>query len=119
MTGKTLAENLESCPHLSKGQVRCIIHSLEFPELWKHPKRCLHLDLWRSCTVLLEQDGLNLSPKICANVEASDDAVQKLIYTLENPIKKTGHLQILYGNLAPEGSVAKITGKEGLYFSGT
>jgi len=37
---------------------------------------------------------------------------------VENPIKKTGHLQVLWGNLAPEGSVAKITGKEGLYFSG-
>ncbi|XP_052478705.1 dihydroxy-acid dehydratase, chloroplastic-like [Gossypium raimondii] len=35
-----------------------------------------------------------------------------------NPIKKTGHIQILRGNLAPEGSVAKITGKEGLHFSG-
>ncbi|CAK9318838.1 unnamed protein product [Citrullus colocynthis] len=43
---------------------------------------------------------------------------QDIIKPLENPIKKTGHLQILYGNLAPEGSVAKITGKEGLYFSG-
>ncbi|CAH1453016.1 unnamed protein product [Lactuca virosa] len=43
---------------------------------------------------------------------------QQIIKTPENPIKKTGHLQILYGNLAPEGSVAKITGKEGLYFSG-
>lgn len=43
---------------------------------------------------------------------------QKVITTIENPIKTTGHLQILWGNLAPEGSVAKITGKEGLYFSG-
>ncbi|KAK9284871.1 hypothetical protein L1049_024051 [Liquidambar formosana] len=43
---------------------------------------------------------------------------QQIIRPLENPIKKTGHIQILYGNLAPEGSVAKITGKEGLYFSG-
>ncbi|XP_043706295.1 dihydroxy-acid dehydratase, chloroplastic [Telopea speciosissima] len=43
---------------------------------------------------------------------------QKIIRPLENPIKQTGHIQILYGNLAPEGSVAKITGKEGLYFSG-
>ncbi|KAI3523640.1 hypothetical protein L1887_01916 [Cichorium endivia] len=43
---------------------------------------------------------------------------QQIIKTPQNPIKKTGHLQILYGNLAPEGSVAKITGKEGLYFSG-
>lgn len=62
VTGKTLAENLESCPPLSEGQ--------------------------------------------------------QLIMPLENPIKKTGHLQILWGNLAPEGSVAKITGKEGLYFKG-
>ncbi|KAL5990236.1 hypothetical protein ACLOJK_011133 [Asimina triloba] len=43
---------------------------------------------------------------------------QQVIRPVENPIKATGHLQILYGNLAPEGSVAKITGKEGLYFSG-
>lgn len=43
---------------------------------------------------------------------------QQIIRSLENPIKTTGHIQILYGNLAPEGSVAKITGKEGLYFSG-
>lgn len=43
---------------------------------------------------------------------------QKVIRPFENPIKSTGHIQILYGNLAPEGSVAKITGKEGLYFSG-
>lgn len=44
---------------------------------------------------------------------------QKIIYPFETPIKETGHLQILYGNLAEEGSVAKITGKEGLQFSGT
>eukprot|EP01038_Epipyxis_sp_PR26KG_P005637 gene5637-7783_t len=42
-----------------------------------------------------------------------------IIYPLDNPIKKTGHLQILYGNVSPEGSVAKITGKEGLIFEGT
>lgn len=41
-----------------------------------------------------------------------------IVMPLENPIKSTGHLQILYGNLAPEGSVAKITGKEGLIFRG-
>ncbi|CAN1242636.1 Dihydroxy-acid dehydratase, chloroplastic [Linum perenne] len=43
---------------------------------------------------------------------------QEIIKSVDNPIKKTGHLQILRGNLAPDGSVAKITGKEGLYFSG-
>lgn len=44
---------------------------------------------------------------------------QDIIQPLEKPIKKTGHLQILYGNLAPLGSVAKITGKEGERFKGT
>lgn len=43
---------------------------------------------------------------------------QKIIQPVSNPIKKTGHIQILRGNLAPDGSVAKITGKEGLFFSG-
>ncbi|TVR29572.1 MAG: dihydroxy-acid dehydratase [Balneolaceae bacterium] len=43
---------------------------------------------------------------------------QKVIHPISNPVKKTGHLQILYGNLSPEGSVAKITGKEGTQFSG-
>lgn len=43
---------------------------------------------------------------------------QDVILPVETPVKATGHLQILYGNLAPEGSVAKITGKEGLQFSG-
>jgi dihydroxy-acid dehydratase len=43
---------------------------------------------------------------------------QNIIRPLENPIKETGHLQILYGNLALKGSVAKITGKEGEKFVG-
>ncbi|WP_103327409.1 dihydroxy-acid dehydratase [Bacteroidetes bacterium endosymbiont of Geopemphigus sp.] len=43
---------------------------------------------------------------------------QKVIYPLHQPIKKDGHLRILYGNLAPQGAVAKITGKEGFKFSG-
>jgi dihydroxy-acid dehydratase len=45
-------------------------------------------------------------------------AGQDVIHTLKNPIKPTGHIQILRGNLAPDGAVAKITGKEGLRFSG-
>ncbi|HCU98047.1 MAG TPA: dihydroxy-acid dehydratase [Chloroflexi bacterium] len=44
---------------------------------------------------------------------------QKIFKTLTNPIKPTGHIQILRGNLAPEGAVAKITGKEGDIFKGT
>jgi len=43
---------------------------------------------------------------------------QKVIATVEAPLKADGHLRILHGNLAPEGSVAKITGKEGERFSG-
>ncbi len=43
---------------------------------------------------------------------------QKIIMPLNNPIKKDSHLRILRGNLAPEGSVAKITGKEGFTFQG-
>jgi dihydroxy-acid dehydratase len=43
---------------------------------------------------------------------------QKIIFPAENPIKATGHLQILYGNLATGGSVAKISGKEGERFQG-
>ncbi len=62
VTGKTLAENLASCPDLTAGQ--------------------------------------------------------EIIHPIEKPIKKTGHLQILYGNLAKDGAVAKITGKEGLTFTG-
>jgi dihydroxy-acid dehydratase len=46
------------------------------------------------------------------------DEGQKIIHSLENPIKKKGHIQILYGNLAEQGAVAKITGKEGELFSG-
>ena len=44
---------------------------------------------------------------------------QKIIFPLEKPIKVTGHLQMLYGNVATEGSVAKISGKEGERFKGT
>lgn len=43
---------------------------------------------------------------------------QKVIYPLDHPIKESGHIRILFGNLAEEGAVAKITGKEGLYFQG-
>ncbi len=45
-------------------------------------------------------------------------AGQEVIRSFDNPIKKDGHLVILYGNLAREGAVAKITGKEGLVFTG-
>jgi len=43
---------------------------------------------------------------------------QEIVHSLSNSLKPTGHIQILRGNLAPEGAVAKITGKEGLSFTG-
>lgn len=60
--------------------------------------------------------GFTLAENL-ANVKPYPDG-QDIIYTFDNPIKKDSHLVILYGNLAPEGSVAKITGKEGLIFTG-
>lgn len=69
----------------------------------------------------LQGDCITVTGKTLAeNLEKVPDLSfdQKIIYPLHDPIKKDGHLQILYGNLAPEGAVAKITGKEGLKFSG-
>lgn len=53
-----------------------------------------------------------------ANAVDLDFESQDVILPYENPVKKTGHLQMLYGNLAPQGSVAKISGKEGEKFAG-
>lgn len=68
-------------------------------------------------------DCLTVTGKTLAENVASakdlDFEKQDVILPLEKPLKKTGHLQILYGNLAPQGSVAKITGKEGERFKGT
>ncbi|MBX9784387.1 MAG: dihydroxy-acid dehydratase [Chitinophagaceae bacterium] len=52
------------------------------------------------------------------DIKAIDFEQQKIVYPLEQPIKATGHLQILFGNLAEKGSVAKISGKEGERFEG-
>jgi dihydroxy-acid dehydratase len=52
-----------------------------------------------------------------ANVQSYPEG-QEIIRSLENPIKKDSHLVVLRGNLAPEGAIAKITGKEGLRFTG-
>jgi len=72
---------------------------------------------------LLHGDCLTVTGKTVAEnlVEAKDldFEKQKIIMPLEAPLKATGHLQILYGNLAAGGSVAKISGKEGERFEGT
>jgi dihydroxy-acid dehydratase len=54
-----------------------------------------------------------------SKVKATYPKGQTVIRSLKDPIKPEGHLVILYGNLAPEGAVAKISGKEGLTFKGT
>jgi dihydroxy-acid dehydratase len=58
---------------------------------------------------------------LAQNLETAPDLApgQDVIRAWDDPIKETGHIQILRGNLAPDGCVAKITGKEGLAFSGT
>ena len=70
----------------------------------------------------LHSDCLTVTGKTIAenltDIPALDFDAQKIIYPAEQAIKKTGHLQILYGNLAEKGSVAKISGKEGERFKG-
>ena len=76
--------------------------------------------------LLLERDLLDGScltvtgETLAANLDKLPGlaAGQKVLRPFEDPIKETGHIQILRGTLAPEGAVAKITGKEGLSFSG-
>lgn len=71
---------------------------------------------------LLHGDCLTVTGKTVAenlaDVKSIMDYDQKIIQKLNEPIKATGHLQILYGNLAEKGSVAKISGKEGEKFEG-
>ena len=71
---------------------------------------------------LLHGDCLTVTGQTVAENLSSitdlDFDAQKIIYPIERPLKETGHLQILYGNLAEKGSVAKISGKEGERFEG-
>jgi dihydroxy-acid dehydratase len=71
---------------------------------------------------LLHGDCLTVSGKTLAeNLSDVQDypSGQDIIRSFDDPIKADSHLTILYGNLAPDGAVAKITGKEGLHFEGT
>lgn len=71
---------------------------------------------------LLHGDCLTVTGKTVAenlaNSKIEYPADQDIVRTIDNPVKKDSHLRILYGNLAPGGSVAKISGKEGLSFTG-
>lgn len=71
---------------------------------------------------MLHGDCLTVTGKTLAeNLQGVPNLVegQDIVSTLDSPIKETGHIRILFGNLATEGAVAKITGKEGLSFKGT
>ena len=70
---------------------------------------------------LLHGNCMTVSGKtISENLELVQDypSEQKIIRDFDNPIKQSSHLEILYGSLAPEGAVAKISGKEGTLFTG-
>ncbi|MEY3417229.1 MAG: dihydroxy-acid dehydratase [Bacteroidota bacterium] len=70
---------------------------------------------------LLHLDCMTVTGKtVRENLKEAPDlpAGQDIIYPLSKPIKSTSHLQMLYGNIAIDGSVAKITGKEGEFFEG-
>ena len=70
---------------------------------------------------IIKGDGMTVTGQTLAkNLESVPDfpSDQTIIRPLSNPIKETGHIQILRGSLAPGGSVGKITGKEGLRFAG-
>ena len=70
---------------------------------------------------LLHGDCLTVTGKTMAeNLAAVEDYPrdQAIVQDFDNPIKKDSHLIVLYGNLSPEGAVAKISGKEGTSFSG-
>jgi dihydroxy-acid dehydratase len=71
---------------------------------------------------LIKGNGITVTSKtLKQNLEHAPSLPkdQKIIKPLESPIKKSGHITILRGNLAPGGSVGKITGKEGTFFKGT
>ncbi|WP_038097912.1 dihydroxy-acid dehydratase [Thioalkalivibrio sp. HK1] len=75
---------------------------------------------------LLDEGLIDGRPLTCTGETVADNLArvspltegQDIVYPLDRPIKKSGHLRILRGNLAPGGAVAKITGKEGLRFEG-
>jgi dihydroxy-acid dehydratase len=74
-------------------------------------------------TDLIDGNQLTVTGKTIAqnleDVAELDFGSQDVIRKLDNPIKPTGHLTILRGNLAPLSAVAKLTGKEGIRFTGT
>ena len=70
---------------------------------------------------LLDGSGMTVTGRTLAeNVEKDQDypSDQQIIRPVSNPIKKTGHIQVLRGSLAPEGAIGKISGKEGTVFTG-
>jgi dihydroxyacid dehydratase/phosphogluconate dehydratase len=106
-----MAQNLARCPDLKAGQDVVLSCAAGFIN------RALMLSLLLLICCLSDTPaGQTMAQNLagCPDLKAGQDVV----LPVESPIKSTGHLQILYGNLCPDGSVAKITGKEGLQFTG-
>ncbi|CAG8605679.1 19716_t:CDS:10 [Gigaspora margarita] len=135
-TANTMASAIEALERLNAGQaIRNLLEQdMKLDDFQKisdsTPDLKPRFDLYKKGgipAVLLENNlihgdtlivtGKTLSENL-SNAPPLSFETQNLIHPLSNPIKPTGHIQILYGNLAPEGSMTKITGKEGLTFSG-
>jgi hypothetical protein len=89
------------------------VRPLPLPSVSTNPHPCASLCV---CLCVHTVTGKTMAENLASCPDLS--AGQDVVLPLDKPIKETGHIQILYGNLAPEGSVAKITGKEGLKFTG-
>ena len=101
---QALAEKLETASNSVKGQM----HIYEMGRLVKYSSR--NSSMIHACAGKTLAENLESVPDLTKG--------QMLIYPIDRPIKSSGHIQIMYGNLAPEGCVGKITGKEGLEFQG-
>ena len=117
----TRSEELQQCfgESLGAGQTQAVHAGRHSP---RSPAGCLPTRArYLLDNGLIHGDCMTVTGKtLAANVQELPPltAEQEVILPVSSPIKPSGHLQILYGNLAPEGAVAKITGKEGERFSG-
>ncbi len=88
------------------------------PRTWRHPRgHEIPARKWTASRTMPDRTGKTLAENL-KDIPSLDFSKQDIIHPLGKPIKATGHLQILYGNLAEGGSVAKISGKEGERFEG-
>jgi dihydroxy-acid dehydratase len=78
---------------------------------------CLKKDF--SMAACMTVTGKTIAENLKRSLPGSESRAADRAVPLKKPIKSSGHIRIMRGNVAPEGAVAKITGKEGLVFTGT